>query len=305
MKKKIISTLTLCAFVFSAFNMNVQAQNKERVTFGIDLTDSQEEKMLKEFGVSADKVSIDRITNDDIIKQLGLDPNDQSNYSGGCYSSSYVKLTNSNGIIVEANNLTEVTGLMLSNALLTSGVTNAEVKASSPFPVTGTSALSGILKGFEAIQGKELSLKNKKAAQKEIETTASLGDEIGVDEAATVINDVKTAVIKEAPKTEAEVSSIVKDVTKDYKIELSDAQKESITNLMLDVKDLDIDYSKVKDTLNNLKDQLSTALDNAGTKLSDSGFFEKLFNGIGDFFNSFVDWFSSVISKDSSSDPQM
>lgn len=293
MKRKLISTVTLCAFIFSALTLNVHAQNMERVTFGNDLTDTQEQEMLKGFGVTSDQVSIDRITNEDIIKQLGLDPNDKSNYEGGCYSSSYVKLTTDKGIIVDAKNLTEVTGLMLSNALLTSGVTNAEVKASSPFPVTGTSALSGILKGFEAIQGKELSLKNKKAAQKEIETTSSLADEIGFDEAATIINDIKTAVIKEAPKTEDEVSSIVNDVTKDYKINLTDAQKENITNLMVDIKDLDIDYSKVKDTLTNLKDQLSSALDKAGTELSDSGFLEKAVSAIGDFFNGIFDWFKS------------
>ena len=293
MKRKLISTVTLCAFIFSALTLNVHAQNMERVTFGNDLTDTQEQEMLKGFGVTSDQVSIDRITNDDIIKQLGLDPNDKSNYEGGCYSSSYVKLTTDKGIIVDAKNLTEVTGLMLSNALLTSGVTNAEIKASSPFPVTGTSALSGILKGFEAIQGKELSLKNKKAAQKEIETTSSLADEIGFNEAATIINDIKTAVIKEAPKTEDEVSSIVNDVTKDYKINLTDAQKENITNLMVDIKDLDIDYSKVKDTLTNLKDQLSSALDKAGTELSDSGFLEKAVSAIGDFFNGIFDWFKS------------
>lgn len=297
MKKKIISALIITTFIFSSFTINVQAQNKERVTFGIDLTDLQEESMLKEFGITADKVSIDRITNDDIVKQLGLDPNDKSNYQGGCYSSSYVKMTSDKGIIVDAKNLTEVTGLMLSNALLTSGVTNAEVKASSPFPVTGTSALSGILKGFEAIQGSELSLKNKKTAQKEIETTSSLGDEIGSDEAATIINDVKTAVIKKAPKTEEEVVAIVKDVTKDYKVELTDAQKESITKLMVDIKDLNIDYSKVKDTLSNLKTQLTSALDKAGTQLSDSGFFDKAFSAIGDFFNGIFNWFKSLGEK--------
>ena len=53
-------------------------------------------------------------------------------------------------------------------------------------------------------------MKNKKTAQKEIETTSTLADEIGFNEALpAVINDVKTAVIKKAPKTEEEVSSIV------------------------------------------------------------------------------------------------
>lgn len=300
MKKQIISLLTVTTLIFSSFTVNVQAQNKERVTFGIDLTDAQEEQMLKEFGVTTDKVSVDRITNDDIIKQLGLDPNDQSNYQGGCYSSSYVKLTNEGGINVQANNLTEVTGLMLSNALVTSGVTNADVKASSPFPVTGTSALSGILKGFEAIKGEELSLKNKKVAQEEVETTANLGEKIGFDEAAAVINDVKTEIIKEAPKSEAEVEKIVNKVTKDYTIDITDEQKSNITNLMVQVNDLNIDYSEVKETLSNISDKISNALETAGKELSNSGFFQNMWNNISDFFSNIVDWFKSLFAGDSS-----
>ncbi|MDU3350839.1 MAG: DUF1002 domain-containing protein, partial [Clostridium sp.] len=90
MKKNILKLITACTVTFSLFSFTVQAQNNERVTLGIDLTDAQEAQMLKEFGVKENEVSVDRITNDDIIKQLGLDPNDQSNYQGGCYSSSYV-----------------------------------------------------------------------------------------------------------------------------------------------------------------------------------------------------------------------
>ena len=53
MKKQFISTVTLFAFIFSGFTLNVQAENMERVTFGIDLTDTQEQEMLKGFGVSS------------------------------------------------------------------------------------------------------------------------------------------------------------------------------------------------------------------------------------------------------------
>lgn len=250
--------------------------------------------MLKEFGVKENEVSVDRITNDDIIKQLGLDPNDQSNYQGGCYSSSYVKLTNSGGIQVTAKNLTEVTPLMLSNALVTSGVTNAEVKASSPFHVTGTSALSGILKGFESAKGEELSLKNKKTAQEEIETTSDLGEEIGYDEAAKVINDVKTKVIKEAPKNSEEISKIVENVTNNYTVEISDEQKEQIKALMVNINDLDIDYDNVKETLKNISNQISEALKNSGKDIQDSGFLQGLFDAIGNFFSQFFDWIKGL-----------
>ena len=294
MKKNILKLITACTVTFSLFSFTVQAQNNERVTLGIDLTDAQEAQMLKEFGVKENEVSVDRITNDDIIKQLGLDPTDQSNYQGGCYSSSYVKLTNSGGIQVTAKNLTEVTPLMLSNALVTSGVTNAEVKASSPFHVTGTSALSGILKGFESAKGEELSLKNKKTAQEEIETTSDLGEEIGYDEAAKVINDVKTKVIKEAPKNSEEISKIVENVTNNYTVEISDEQKEQIKALMVNINDLDIDYDNGKETLKNISNQISEALKNSGKDIQDSGFLQGLFDAIGNFFSQFFDWIKGL-----------
>lgn len=294
MKKNILKLITSCTIAFSLFSFTVQAQNKERVTFGIDLTDAQEVQMLKEFGVSENEVSVDRITNDDIIKQLGLDPNDKSNYEGGCYSSSYVKITNNGGIQVQSNNLTEVTSLMLSNALVTSGITNAEIKAGSPFPVTGTSALSGILKGFESAKGEELSLKNKKAAQEEIETTSALGEEIGYDEAAKVINDVKTKIIKEAPKNSEEISKIVEGITNNYTVEISDEQKEQIKALMTDINDLDIDYSTVKETLKNIGNQISEVLKNSGKDIQDSSFFQGIFAAIGNFFSKLFDSIKNI-----------
>lgn len=294
MKKNLLKFTAACSLTLSLFGLNVQAQNKERVTFGIDLTDAQESEMLKEFGVSESEVSIDRITNEDIIKQLGLDPNDSSNYQGGCYSSSYVKLTDKGGIQVESKNLTEVTSLMLSNALVTSGVTNAEVKASSPFPVTGTSALSGILKGFEGAKGEELSLKNKKTAQEEIEVTSELGEKIGYDEAAKVINDVKIQIIKEAPKNSEEISEIVEEVTNNYSIEISNEQKEEIKLLMSNINKLDIDYSEVKDTLKNIGYQIAEALKESGKEIQESGFIKDLLAALGNFFTSIFDFIKGL-----------
>lgn len=297
MKKNFLKFTAACVLSLSIFNINVQAQNKERVTFGIDLTDAQEQEMLKEFGVSESQVTIDRITNEDIIEQLGLDPNDPSNYQGGCYSSSYVKLTDRGGIQVKAKNLTEVTSLMLSNALVTSGVTNAEIIASSPFPVTGTSALSGILKGFEGAKGEELSLENKKTAQEEIEVTSDLGEEIGYDEAAKVINDIKTKIIKEAPKNSEEISEIINDVTKDYTIELSEEQKEQIKALMSKINDLDIDYDKVKDTLTNISNQIAEVLKKSGKEIQDSGFLQNILSTLSNFFSSIFNFLKDLFNK--------
>ena len=263
------------------------------LALGSDLTDAQEAALRKYFN-APDGTNTIYVTDEVIIKQLGLDPNDPANYAGGCYSSAYVKLLDDNsGINVKATNLTEVTESMLMNALITSGITAADVKVSSPFKVTGTSALSGILAGVEEVGGFEISLKQKETAQKEIETTVKVGDEIGSEEASTIINDIKTEVIKEQPKTEEEIKKIVENITKQYNVNISINAKDSIVNLMSDVNDLGLDYSELKSSLKEASNKLSNNLKELGSKLKEEGFFEKIKNWFVDLWDKFINLFRS------------
>lgn len=263
------------------------------LALGSDLTDAQEAALRKYFN-APDGTNTIYVTDEVIIKQLGLDPNDPANYAGGCYSSAYVKLLDDNsGINVKATNLTEVTESMLMNALITSGITAADVKVSSPFKVTGTSALSGILAGVEEVGGFEISLKQKETAQKEIETTVKVGDEIGSEEASTIINDIKTEVIKEQPKTEEEIKKIVENITNQYNVNISINAKDSIVNLMSHVNDLGLDYSELKSSLKEASNKLSNNLKELGIKLKEEGFFEKIKNWFVDLWDKFINLFRS------------
>lgn len=263
------------------------------LALGSDLTDAQEAALRKYFN-APDGTNTIYVTDEVIIKQLGLDPNNPANYAGGCYSSAYVKLLDDNsGINVKATNLTEVTESMLMNALITSGITAADVKVSSPFKVTGTSALSGILAGVEEVGGFEISLKQKETAQKEIETTVEVGDEIGSEEASTIINDIKTEVIKEQPKTEEEIKKIVENITNQYNVNISINAKDSIVNLMSHVNDLGLDYSELKSSLKEASNKLSNNLKELGIKLKEEGFFEKIKNWFVDLWDKFINLFRS------------
>ena len=263
------------------------------LALGSDLTDAQEAALRKYFN-APDGTNTIYVTDEVIIKQLGLDPNDPANYAGGCYSSAYVKLLDDNsGINVTATNLTEVTESMLMNALITSGITSADVKVSAPFKVTGTSALSGILAGVEEVGGFEISLKQKETAQKEIETTVEVGDEIGSEEASTIINDIKTEVIKEKPKTEEEIKKIVENIINQYNVNISINAKDSIVNLMSDVNDLGLDYSELKSSLKEASNKLSNNLKKLGIKLKEEGFFEKIKDWFVDLWGKFINLFRS------------
>ncbi len=56
--------------------------------------------------------------------------------------------------------------------------------------------------------------------------------------------------------------------------------------LMSNINDLDLDYSKLKDTLDKSASKFKDEMEALGKELKDSGFFDKLFSWISDFFSS-------------------
>ena len=280
----------------------------EILTFGESLNEKQEEALREYFGAPEDIEAI-YVDTRVAVKQLGLDESAITTYKGGWYSSAYVKLTDKEGIKVTADNLTLVTNDMLANALITSGILNADVIASAPFPVTGESALAGIWAGAEAIMGEELSQSNKETAQKEMEVTLDVADEIGQKEASTIMNEIKSEVIKEKPTNVIEIENIVINITNNYGITLSDSTKGRIIDAMSDINDLDIDYNEVKKTLKDVGDNLFKELkenmskgEDIGMKIKESGLFEKIGNWINDLWNSFK---NLINSKDKTDTPEI
>ena len=305
----------LCGAIVSTFMFGMatpvfaQSEKTEAVvTLGANLTKSERLQMLDAFGVKANEVKIIDVTNQDIREQLGLDTSKPIPASSQSISSSYVVVKDKGGINVTTNNLTEVTGSMLANALLTSGVNNADVKADAPFKVTGTAALAGILKGFEDASGEELSLPKKEAAREEISLTNNLsnaktkdGQTLGKDEAAVVVNDIKTDVIKDKPKNDEEIGKIVNNVTNNYNILLTQGQQEQTIKFMSKINDLDYNYGAMKESLNQMNDKLQQILKDTGKQLEESGLLEKALNGIKnvlvDIKDFLVNMFSSASEK--------
>ena len=271
----------------------------EILSFGSSLTKEQENKLRDYFNAPNDVETI-YVTTEMVVNQLGLDKSVITTYKGGWYSSAYVKLTDGTGINVTANNLTLVTDDMLANALITSGILNADVMASAPFKVSGESALAGILAGAEEIMGEELSQENKETAQKEIETTLEVAEEIGQKEASAIMNEIKAEVIKDSPINVTQIENIVINVTNNYGIELSDKARASVVSTMSDINDLDINYKEVKNTLkevgNKLFQDLKDALDKGeevGMKIKESGILQKVWSWVKSLWNSFLDLFGN------------
>lgn len=282
-----IGILTCISIPTTAFaDIHGEYPSGEILSFGSDLSDSQEAQLRKYFK-APDNIEAIYVDSKMALKQFGLDEKELANFTGGWYSSAYVKLLQKeNGVTVNSSNLTLVTNDMLANALITSGILNAEVIASAPFEVTGESALAGILAGAENIMGGELSTSNKQAAQEEIDVSLDLAEEIGDTEASAIINEVKTAVIKDKPSSEDEIKEIIEEVEKKYDVDINATIQNNMVTLMSNINDLDLDYSKLKDTLDKSASKFKDEMDALGKELKDSGFFDKLFNWISEFFSS-------------------
>lgn len=286
--KLIISSMALGAFVTGFTGVTAHADSFKSVTLGADLTQAQKDDMLKYFGVTKNEVNLLEVTSKEEHTYLGKVAT-QAQLGNRAISCSYVEPTSKGGIKVSTNNLTWVNDGMIKNALITAGIENANVVAAAPFEVSGTAALTGILKGFEnSTSGQKIDEDKKEAANEELVTTGDVAEKIGQDDASNLMNDIKKKVIKEKPKTEEEVNKIVDNAVKDYKDKLSSEDIASIKTLMSKINNLDLDYNSIKDQLNDVTNQLKDKLTSEEAK----GLFAKIGQFFSDVFNAIKDLFS-------------
>lgn len=177
-------------------------------------------------------------------------------------------------------------------------VENCDVKAASPFDVSGTGALTGAMKAYEVATDQKLDEKKKDIANKEIKASVDLADEVGDDDATTLINDSKEKVIEDAAKskdglTEEDVQKIVDDSLAKNNLEVSKENQDELVKLLMEVSKQNYDLSVVKNNLEQVSDKLSETadkikdkVDNEETKEEAKGFFASLAQSIKDFFSS-------------------
>lgn len=285
MKLKSIASKLLVLFLIVTLTavapLNAKADAFISVTLGGDLNEQQKADMLKYFGVTKDQVNLIEVNIDEEKKYLGSTATSEQ-IGTKSISCSYIEPTSSGGIDVTTNNIYWVTSDMIKNALITAGINNAKVKVAAPFNVSGTAALTGILKGFENSKGgNKISEASKQAANQELVTTGDLGQKIGKDKAAGLMNQIKQDVVKKNPDSKDATKQIVNNVVNNYNYKLSDDDINKITDTMYKISKLNLNYSNIKGQLNGIADKLKGTLESDQTK----GFFSKLWTSIKNFFS--------------------
>lgn len=254
------------------------------VTLGADLNDQQQKMILKFFGVTDDSdVTIVKVTNQDERKYLeGIIDDDI--IGTRTFSCAYILPTNEGGIIVKTANLNWVTGDMIKNALLTSGISNCQVLATAPFEVSGTGALTGVFKAYEESTGESLSEEKKELANEELAVALDLSDNYG-EQGTELLNEVKANVLlSESDEiTEEEVEEVVVEASESTGVSLSEGDKDKVVTLVYNMSQQEYDTSKLQESLGSYATNIIE--EQKGIIDSIIDFFCNIFKAIGDFFS--------------------
>lgn len=292
--KKRFLTLSLTAVLSLSSLGLVFADGTRVVTLGSNLTQAQKDTMLKYFGVNKDEVVILEVNNQEERKYLqGVAS--EAQLGKKTYSCAYVEPTKSgSGINVKTANITWATPAMVATTLSTAGLTDADVVIAANFPVSGTGALTGIMKAFEDATGKPLEEDKKELASEELITTGDLGDDIGQDKATGIVNDVKTEIIKNNTKDTVQIAETINNVVNNYNVTLTDEQIAKLEGLMEKISKQDYDYSEMKNALESVSNVVNENLSAIGENVNTG-----LFDGIKNFFTGIGDWFKGLFSGES------
>lgn len=286
--KKLISLFTAAAISAALLvpGTTAYADSQEVVTIGADLNEAQKNAILQYFGIYGKNIETITINNQDERNHLAsYIPIEQ--IGTRTYSCALVQPTTSGGIQVKTANLSYVTSNMIATTLSTAGVSNCNVIAASPFEVSGTGALTGVIMAYETATDTTLDSTKKDIANQELVTTGTIAQTVGQNTATQIVNDIKIQVISGQVVDQDQVDAIVDEVVNKIEeekstetettasgeteqqtvtAELSDTDRQMLKDLANKIAQQNYDYDQMKATLDRVEQNVS---DNA-SNTSDS-----------------------------------
>jgi len=263
-------------------------EGESRVTMGADLSASQREQVYRDFGIEQGEAQELTVTNAE--ERVYLEGKVSERKIGHkALSCAYISiLGKGEGLRIELYNINYCTKEMYENALITAGITDAKVIISAPFAVSGTGALTGIYKAYEAITGSPLSELAKAVGADELVLTGELSEYIGGEDAAAIINELKKILDETQNMTDEEVIAEIRAIAKEYNVELTDAQIMQLLDLCRKLEGLDVGQ------LQSRLVDLAKGVETAGKFVQGLG---NAFEGVKQFFANVGAFFAKIFSK--------
>ena len=248
----LFSIIMIPTFIFAD---SIDSENKNStLCFGADLTDAQRSEVLKFFGFkNMDDIKIIEVTNQEERQYLG-EYIDSSKIGSRAISSAYVeKLKLGAGITVDLHNITWVTEEMYKNAAITAGIEDAKIIVASPFDVSGTSALTGIIKSFEDITGKKIQEEIKDLANQEMAIMGELKDTIGDKKTIEFIVKAKKEILKNDYSGSGDIKEAVEKIIKELNLDLNKQDIQKIIDFLTKLSKTNIDKEGILENIKSIK----------------------------------------------------
>ena len=258
----IISVILVLSMVLGTI-VTALADETKILTLGADLTDEQKQLIIDYLGVDTNSVDVITVNNQDEHQYLGGVLPDQK-IGKHTYSCCYIEPTSEGGIHIKTVNLNYVDSDMIRNALITSGINNANVVCVSPKPVSGTGAMVGVFMAYRSIDPKRLSTKKVEIASEELVTTVELSKEVGKEEASNMMNELKQQVIEKSKTLDMDsILDMVDNYVTVHQLNLTEDQKWKIADILLKIAQQDYDINKVRQSYQDTKEKIETLEENA------------------------------------------
>ncbi|UCZ55267.1 DUF1002 domain-containing protein [Bacillus shivajii] len=261
------------------------------ITLGEDLSEEDKQTLLNEMGADLDEAQVIYVTNEEEHEYLG-DYIPASQIGSNAISSSMITITDSGeGINVETNNITRITEGMYANALVTAGVRDADVYVTAPFGVSGTGALTGLIKAYEISADEAIPEEQKQIANEELVRTVELGDEYGVDKATELMARIKEEIAKQDIETEEDLRDLIQRIAGELGMTLTDEELNGLVSLFNRMKDMNIDWDQVQNQINKIRDNITDFIQSE----EGQGFIQAVVDFFAELFDAVRGWLSSTI----------
>jgi len=269
---------------------------EQRVVVGANLTYEQRAQVYADFGLVRGHVPELTVTIEEERAYL-QDFVPASVIGSRSISSIYIITTRpGSGLDITINNINWLTRDIYVNALATAGITDARVIITSPVPVSGTAALTGIYKAFEDITGESLPEEAKMVAIEEAIVTGEIASELGDSEdIAALINQLKLIMDDIRDMTDDQVRDEIRNLADQLDMTLTADQVEQILRLARSLENVDL--GALQGTLEAIAGnlgRLSNITQTAGGILEGVTNF---FSGVGSFFSGIGSAFSNFFSN--------
>lgn len=286
--KRIIS-LILCVLMLGSCFAYADTIEGSRTVIGADLDEEDIAFVYKQFGIDRGDVKELSVTNAEEREYLkGLV--DESLIGSRSISCIYIEaLSEGKGLDVTVKNITWCTPDMYMNAMVTAGITDANVKIAAPFEVSGTAALTGIYKAYEDITGKKLDEDAKLVGTKELTITAELAEEIGSADSAAIVNELKLILDQTKDMSDEELRAEIIKIAEQYDVNLNDSQIDQLISLCRSMEKLDV--QALKDKVEQVQKYLQDIVKTHGEVKQ---FLSTVADTVTEFVNKIVDFFKGI-----------